>query len=921
MKKLILIILSLWGIAYGQTVNQVRYDTTKFLKVGGTSEVKILNTTMGNVGGVFTNVGGGWGQWLTPTSGGGVDSLYRKNGIDSIYWIKNGIEHAIKDSVGAGSLGGASFKLLFSNTAPADTSSIWVNTSMGRLGWYPFQYWITPKNQWSTPDTISGMGYDTVGKVLYVKAPDKGFAAGQSNITAPDYLQPDGFVGDTLPDPRFTVFDSTTLKFKVARIGQYPFVSTVSENWLFHFGKRMVKESGRSLRLVVQCTPGKALDWWSGSSTGIPDTAQGFAELTNRLTASGIGVADFFLWDQGEGGIGTGGNYFNKWKQVNDSLRRKGYTDSATKVLLIGLANYFGQLPSVGITDPEGALRAHGMTNDLYIGHVSSMGIPNDGIHNIPRSGRPLGDRAWEVYKSLPRNIYTNGGGYKYIPPGGLSDTSKNSSDGKMWVNVNGYAYIKTGINDVFFGDPIAWPTRTGMWLQKTSGTGSLRIFDYGGNILSFLNDGYMRWNGTGGALSPSWNALSGASPYLSLWDGTNKWKWRADWSPYGTSVWDYNGATLMAASTQGTLQIGSATPERNPTKALDIKTTTQGLGLPVMTQAQRDAIKEVISVTIGAGGTSYVGGSALTFSGGGGSGARAAITVSSGVITAVLMISGGKGYTSAPTATAPTGSGATLTPVLGVPTGLTIYQSDNTPGIYYYDGSAWVMTGGGGGSYYNSNIGSGFRLAVPGTNNLKTIFAGYGVSLDSSSNTNGITAKIDSATIYARVKQIVHDSVGISSTLTVDPLAFKISGDTLYDKGAPQAVYTYDADSNRVASAITDDGAGLVQVIDKSVNNWGAVFKLNGLNDQYTFGTDGNNSVNIDGAGGVTSMLIGGDLVAEFNHTAGTATIPAPSGTLLGGKLNVGVTQDFADNAAAITGGLVVGDVYRTGDVLKIVH
>ncbi len=28
-----------------------------------------------------------------------------------------------------------------------------------------------------------------------------------------------------------------------------------------------------------------------------------------------------------------------------------------------------------------------------------------------------------------------------------------------------------------------------------------------------------------------------------------------------------------------------------------------------------------------------------------------------------------------------------------------------------------------------------------------------------------------------------------------------------------------------------------------------------------------------------------------------------------------------YADNAAAITGGLVNGDVYRTGDILKIVH
>tara|TARA_R110001632_G_scaffold169802_4_gene288837 strand:+ start:2449 stop:3363 length:915 start_codon:yes stop_codon:yes gene_type:complete len=38
-------------------------------------------------------------------------------------------------------------------------------------------------------------------------------------------------------------------------------------------------------------------------------------------------------------------------------------------------------------------------------------------------------------------------------------------------------------------------------------------------------------------------------------------------------------------------------------------------------------------------------------------------------------------------------------------------------------------------------------------------------------------------------------------------------------------------------------------------------------------------------------------------------------------GALNVGTTGDHADNAAAIIAGLAVGDVYRTGDLLKVVH
>jgi len=43
-------------------------------------------------------------------------------------------------------------------------------------------------------------------------------------------------------------------------------------------------------------------------------------------------------------------------------------------------------------------------------------------------------------------------------------------------------------------------------------------------------------------------------------------------------------------------------------------------------------------------------------------------------------------------------------------------------------------------------------------------------------------------------------------------------------------------------------------------------------------------------------------------------------TGVKITGKTNLTVLQ-YADNAAAIAGGLIIGDVYRTGDLLKIVH
>lgn len=34
----------------------------------------------------------------------------------------------------------------------------------------------------------------------------------------------------------------------------------------------------------------------------------------------------------------------------------------------------------------------------------------------------------------------------------------------------------------------------------------------------------------------------------------------------------------------------------------------------------------------------------------------------------------------------------------------------------------------------------------------------------------------------------------------------------------------------------------------------------------------------------------------------------------------NLGTVPEYADNAAALAGGLVVGDIYRTGEVVKVV-
>ena len=74
-----------------------------------------------------------------------------------------------------------------------------------------------------------------------------------------------------------------------------------------------------------------------------------------------------------------------------------------------------------------------------------------------------------------------------------------------------------------------------------------------------------------------------------------------------------------------------------------------------------------------------------------------------------------------------------------------------------YWNGSAVIWTdtaAGGGGGNPNSNIGSGDRWAVPGTNNIKTIF-GVNIKIDSTTNTNGLTITDTLANISTLINNV----------------------------------------------------------------------------------------------------------------------------------------------------------------------
>lgn len=82
---------------------------------------------------------------------------------------------------------------------------------------------------------------------------------------------------------------------------------------------------------------------------------------------------------------------------------------------------------------------------------------------------------------------------------------------------------------------------------------------------------------------------------------------------------------------------------------------------------------------------------------------------------------------------------------------------------------------GSGGTGGFNSNIGSGYRAAVPNTNNIKTFFPGYALVWDSISNANGLTISTDTTKISTIT------ALNDSTDKFVYSTGFQTSGNTVY--------------------------------------------------------------------------------------------------------------------------------------------
>lgn len=604
---------------------------------------------------------------------------------------------------------------VFSSTAPTDTSVGWIDSRYNFLKCYPVHYRVN--GAWTDVDTLAGPMYDFVGNVFSRGRPYVIIVSGQSNPAGPYRDQAIGlwpsiyaYAGDTLTAPGVAAWDPLgTPQWRVAQIRQSPFQYCSGANYVLLTAKKIAKEQGRSVRIVVQVAGGTGLECWTGAPlASIPDTAACYVELTNNIRGSGIQHPDLFIWGHGEGGINGSGvtttTYYTKWLQMVDSLRSQRLIDTSTVILFTGTGDTsYGQrkTSSIGATG-DGAGRAVGYDKDRYTDYVDVIGVQSDGLHFTPRGHEEIARRLFERIHNMPIDLQKKPLGYgdtsAYMT---LQDERKIIGSGLSFVNATGGRYIGLVNNAVTYRDPDAGSAGalSGLLFSRFSGSGLVELKDYAGNSLSMESTGFAHWTGSLGFYAPVLMAASGANPSikwndvsLGTWDYTNMLN-------SNNFQLSYGGAGKTSLSTSGIFGINTTQPELLATSTLTVNSTTRGALLPRMTAAQRLALVGVQSVTVNNGGTGATNNSSVTFSGGGISGATGLAQASGGVITSVIITSTGTGATGVVTATATTGTGSSLTAVLGTPAGTIVFDTDSSS-YFQYTGSTWQ-------NLYNTGSGS----------------------------------------------------------------------------------------------------------------------------------------------------------------------------------------------------------------------
>ena len=129
------------------------------------------------------------------------------------------------------------------------------------------------------------------------------------------------------------------------------------------------------------------------------------------------------------------------------------------------------------------------------------------------------------------------------------------------------------------------------------------------------------------------------------------------------------------------------------------------------------------------------------------------------------------------------------------------------------------------------------------------------------------------------------------------------LDGNGLATDAALQAV------SASVASAFNGSGVGVFSTVQALINGTGTNFKVG--DDAYIGDINVSNHIQVAGVQDITKGYI------QFGSGSSMPKIGGGGAN----HLNIANIPAYASNAAALSGGLVAGDIYRNGDNLCITH
>lgn len=743
MKRILFTIAMLWSIAYGQSKVYIRGDSIVIQKIGGNGELIIENGTRNVTGGVLTNMGNGRTRFVLPSGGGSSDSSFNSATFGANIrqvgerWNRNMQSGTLNmtdvtpnatvttDATGVRLVGG--------NGTMAD----YLETP-DSVGYFSFHNYIMTLDVVGVDFSNSSMfsiglipGGNGQGLNIFFKLHDStGYMQSTFANTTPIAADP-----STLGKYTFQRSDGDTLRLVLQRMDyRYTaYVVNLRNKSYMQLDLPEVQTTASKLRFNIQGGDFKIIGRWNVTVQDVysPYFMDFGGSLTVSLTGASQGSRGPIQAYRGvSGGIV---DMSGATEQIIDEIRK--VTEAAT----------FGGIPTVvsldNMVNAFGG-SVHLDTVSAWVTRWCNLMVLWDVPYVYARTGNPQGagdirpyndtlkavfarfrvlypSKGFEVFDKYPLMVADAGTGMNVIYDYG--DGIHESQAGiDKWSN--GYRYFLADRGHITESSPITTPylpvtyrrfndydvvrLPNGDWAQAISGT----------------SPGYI-WLKPD-ALTNASRAQVGNAYIDTMWTaevvaGTNKHLGRGGASAgldgsgvYGNDVYAYQ--SLLVGASTNRFQIG--------TTRIDFV----GKPLEFSTSAPFNfsSIPMIVTKTIPQNGGNHT--FIVKASTDGGGVVNNAHKIASFLVDTDTLAF--VAYNGAIKTRAASGYTHNIHGTL---------SNYDFPTIAFGD-SAWG--GGGGGAAANANIGSGYRILLPGTQEIKTLFAGANITIDSTSNTDGLT-------------------------------------------------------------------------------------------------------------------------------------------------------------------------------------